>query len=496
MILRLHLGRWRCRNAVCERRIFTEPLSKVCAPYAQQTKRAGEIISAVGRALGGRPGQRLMRRLGIQVSADTLIRQVKRAARLPALPQLIRVLGVDDWAWCKGQTFGTILVDLERRQVVDLLPTRSADSLGEWLAQHPEVTTVSRDRQGVYAEGARRGAPEAVQVADSFHLVLNLTQAVERELAVNRRQLRIVSPSAPELPSSPTEEVKSQTNQIRVRSSIVMQQMEVARQRRQKLELFRTIKQMRAAGMKVSQIARQLGLCRRRIDKWIQLDELLERNRMQPRPGMPESFRDYLRQRWEAGCRHGRTLFAEIRKLGYGGCYSGLAKFLSPWRQPKAETRRAVCTFPGAPQLEATTLTASRQLSPQVAAGLLARMPAELTSRQAQIVDTLKRQCPGFAVMRKLVFGFRAILRGGKVTTLHRWMEQARKTGIHSLVRFVRTLKQDLSAVEAAVSEPWSNGPVEGQLNRLKMLKRQMYGRAGIELLRARLLPEPAFSGP
>jgi transposase len=95
--------------------------------------------------------------------------------------------------------------------------------------------------------------------------------------------------------------------------------------------------------------------------------------------------------------------------------------------------------------------------------------------------------------MRKLVFGFRAILRGGKVTTLHRWMEQARKTGIHSLVRFVRTLKQDLSAVEAAVSEPWSNGPVEGQLNRLKMLKRQMYGRAGIEPLRARLIPEPAF---
>ena len=191
-----------------------------------------------------------------------------------------------------------------------------------------------------------------------------------------------------------------------------------------------------------------------------------------------------------------RTLLAEIRKLGYVGCYSGLAKFLSPWRQPKAETRRTVSAFPDAPQLETTTLTGSRQLSPQVAAALLSKARAELTSEQAQIVDTLKRQCPGFAVMRKLVFSFRAILRGGKVTTLHRWMEEARKTGIHSLVRFVRTLKQDLSAVEAAVSEPWSNGPVEGQLNRLKMLKRQMYGRAGIELLRARLLPEPAFSCP
>jgi len=315
--------------AGCERRIFTERPFNVCVPHARQTKRSDEIIAVVGRALGGRPGQRLMGRLGMPLSADTLIRRVKGAARWSALPRVIRVLGVDDWAWCKGQNFGTILVDLERSQVVDLLPTRSADSFGEWLAQHPEVTTVSRDRQGVYAEGARRGAPEAVQVADRFHLVLNLTQAVERELAVNRRHLRIASPSAPALPLSPTtEEVKIQTEQVQVRSSIVLQQMEVARQRRQhKLELFRMIKQMRAAGMKVSQIARQLGLCRRRIDKWIQLDELPERSRMQPRSGMPESFRDYLRQRWEAGCRHDRTLLAEIPKLGYVGCYSGLNSF-------------------------------------------------------------------------------------------------------------------------------------------------------------------------
>ena len=128
----------------------------------------------------------------------------------------------------------------------------------------------------------------------------------------------------------------------------------------------------------------------------------------------------------------GRALFAEIRKLGYKGCYSGLAKFLSPWRQSKAETRRAISGFPDAPQLQVTTSRGLTQLSPQVAAALLSKARAELTSQQALIVDTLKRQCPGFAVMRKLVFGFRAILRGGKVTTLHRWMEEARKTGIQS----------------------------------------------------------------
>ena len=134
---------------------------------------------------------------------------------------------------------------------------------------------------------------------------------------------------------------------------------------------------------------------------------------MQPRPGMPESFRDYLHQRWEAGCRHGRTLFAEIRKLGYVGCYSGLAKFISTWREAKAENCRSIPAFPATSQLEPAIWRGSRQLSPQVAAALLSKARGELTSQQAQIVDTLKRQCPGFAVMRKLVFSFRAILRGG-----------------------------------------------------------------------------------
>jgi transposase len=133
----------------------------------------------------------------------------------------------------------------------------------------------------------------------------------------------------------------------------------------------------------------------------------------------------------------------------------------------------------------------ARQLSPQVAAALLNKPRPDLTTRQAEIVDALKEQCPGFAVMRKLSFGFRAILSRGKVTTLHGWLEKARRTGIHALERFIRTVKQDLKAVESAVTERWSNGPVEGQINRLKALKRQMYGRAGVDLLRARVLPLP-----
>ena len=181
-----------------------------------------------------------------------------------------------------------------------------------------------------------------------------------------------------------------------------------------------------------------------------------------------------------------------MRDLGYIGCFSRLAALLSPWRQPLTETPGLL---PEAPFVAETITAPGRRVSPQVAAALLGKIGSELTVRQQEIVDRLKKHCPGYAVMRNLVLGFRTILRAGKLATLHEWMERALKTGIHPLQRFVRTLKQDIGAVEAAVTERWSNGPVEGHINRLKTIKRQMYGRAGIELLRARLLPEPGSVG-
>lgn len=204
-----------------------------------------------------------------------------------------------------------------------------------------------------------------------------------------------------------------------------------------------------------------------------------------------ESFREYLREPWEQGCHHGRQLFAEIRQLGYVGCYSRLARVLAPWRQAEPESK--VTTTQQLLDAPVTSPPTTRQISPQVAAALLDMLRPELSVRQAEIVDILKDQCPGFAVMRQLSFGFRSILCRGKVTTLHRWLEEAGKTGIHSLERFVRTIRQDLVAVESAVTERWSNGQAEGQINRLKALKRQMYGRPGVEFLRARVLLLPVL---
>jgi Transposase len=187
---------------------------------------------------------------------------------------------------------------------------------------------------------------------------------------------------------------------------------------------------------------------------------------------------------------------AEIQMLGYVGCYSGLAKLLAPWREPTSATRDTPIASDAAIHIGNVSASDApipavpvRHISPQIAAALLSQPRPLLSERQAETVDVLEQQCPGFTLMRRLVLSFRAILRHGKVATLRRWMMRAHASNIHALQRFVRKLRQDLGAVEGAVSEHWSNGPVEGHINRLKTLRRQMYGRAGVELLRARILP-------
>ena len=176
------VGRFRCQNASCPRKIFCERLPRVARAYGRQTERATEIVSLVGYVAGGLPGQRLLQRLSIATSDDTVLHRIRqRPGQEPSvLP--IRNLGVDDWAWRKRQDYGTILVDLDLHRVVDLLPDRAAESFSEWLRQHPEIVTVSRDRCGIYAEGAALGAPQSQQIADRFHLVLNLSATMERVL--------------------------------------------------------------------------------------------------------------------------------------------------------------------------------------------------------------------------------------------------------------------------------------------------------------------------
>jgi hypothetical protein len=182
VIINVRLARWRCRNQRCDRRIFTERLSGLAAPFARRTARLAGIVRLLGHSADGRPSERLMRRFGMPVSDTTILRSLKEHARVRSGNGAVHVAGIDDWAWRKGANYGTIIVDLERRQVVDLLADRSAATAASWFKDHPEVQVVSRDRAGLYADAARQGAPQARQVADRFHLLQNFRETVERQL--------------------------------------------------------------------------------------------------------------------------------------------------------------------------------------------------------------------------------------------------------------------------------------------------------------------------
>jgi transposase len=489
--LQLRLSRWRCRNRECEQAIFRERLGEVVAPWARRTSRVEEVLLLVGHRTGGRAAEFLLKRLAMAVSDDTILRRIKRRARAATHgEQRLRVVGVDDGAWKKGQTYGTILVDLERRTVADLLPQRSADQLAEWLKQHPEVEVITRDRFGLYAGGARRGAPQARQVADRFHLLLNLREAVEKELARQRRRLAL--PPVEEEDQSVTKTVPVPASCSRANPEVQTHKRQLVAERwRAKKELFARVRALHLSGRSASSIVRATGVGRRRVDKWIRCIELPTRDEMEPKPTSPRFFAAHLRRRWAEGCHQGPRLLTEIRALGYRGCYSSLAKFLARWRdhEPELKPKSRPPASVSLRQQAGVHPTVSGHISPLVAAALLSKPRPLLTGWQAAKVEALKKACPDFARMRSLVLSFRGILQSGKAATLARWMKKAVASGIYGMKRFVRKLNHDLAAVKNALRESWSNGPVEGHINRLKTLKRQMYGRAGFELLRARLLP-------
>lgn len=469
------VGRFRCRNDACPRKIFCERLPWVAPAYGRQTARASEIVRLIGYVAGGLPGQRLLARLAIATSDDTVLRRVRQAPEVRGtIP--VRNLGVDDWAWLKGREFGTILVNLDLRRVVDLLPDRAAESFSSWLLQHPEIVTISRDRGGLYAEGASSGAPQAQQVADRFHLVMNLSAMVERVLEERSRQL-VLPPVQDFKPSVETASEKTKpSGAVRLTSS---------QQRRQRrLDKYEQVMSLFRAGHSQAEIGRQLHMERKTVRRWLRRGDFPERKPPSRRPPKVSEFADYLQQRWNEGCHNASRLYQEISGKGYAGKRAMVARFVAGWRTTG----------------KAASAVAPERVAPRHAAILVTRPADKLSDEQRQLLDRIAAQCPEVIPLRKLALDFREALKAGESTQLRQWINNAKRTAFGQVVRFAYGLQKDISAVTAAVDTDWSNGQVEGQVNRLKAIKRQMYGRAGFELLRARVLPYSpaaiAVSGP
>ena len=317
----LLLSRWRCARRECARRTFTDRLPTVAAPYARRTRRVGEIVGLLGHSTGGRPGERLMERLGMPVSDDTILRQLKRDAAGAQRNSEIRVVGIDDWSWRRATSYGTIVVDLERRSVIDILDDRSVESAAKWLRDHPSIEVVSRDRCGLYAQAIREGAPQAQQVADRFHLVQNLRSAIEEQMSLSGRATgrAILSEDAI---------VDAATHRRRARLA--------HRQSRQ--EIFDALHALRQEGLSYSEIARRTGYERRSVTKWLKFEAPPNRRRAALNRTSPWYFEAFLAQCWNDGNRRGRHLFHDVKQHGYTGSFANLERLLGAWR--RAERRQ------------------------------------------------------------------------------------------------------------------------------------------------------------
>ncbi len=346
--LAMAVHRFFCDSSYCEAKTFTERIPAFIQHYARRTNRLATRQQSVAVEAGGAIGQRVLTILDMPVNSDTLIRFIRNAPEPDmATP---RVVGVDEWAKCKGQSYGTILVDLEAHRPVDLLPDKSAESFAAWLKEHPGVEIISRDRGKEYIKGATDGAPDAIQVADRWHLLKNLRDALKRMLEPRRACLKAAA-------DKPDQDVAKQQNvmeqQLKNKEpkrtpeepsevSTATQKLTKAEKRdlerrTRRQERYETVKELYQCGLSKSEIGRRLGLDFRTVAKYIKADECPIHAGRRKRPGKLSPYMDYMTKRWDEGCHNATRIWREIRKLGFNGS----RRIVSEWATKKRKSMQS-----------------------------------------------------------------------------------------------------------------------------------------------------------
>ena len=330
VLWQLQVRKFFCSNPDCQRQIFTERLTDIVAPWARKTSRMAQRQTLMAMALGGLAGARSPQALGYTTSRHTLLRLV---ARLPKeRVKTPTVLGVDDWAYRQGRNYGTILVNLETHQPITLLADRESETLTKWLKAHPGVKVISRDRSKAYEKGARLGAPQAIQVADRFHLLKNLAEALEQVFNDHSPEQLAVEKS---LSTSP---VISQQGSEAVRvlnPASPPERVSRAQQRRsRRLAIYEQVIKLRQEGWSAKAIAVKLGIGKTTVFRYLGASQFPERKGRSDRGrSLIDPYKDYFLERWNAGCHEGKQLFQELQKIGYRGSYATVARYAKRLRE-------------------------------------------------------------------------------------------------------------------------------------------------------------------
>jgi transposase len=485
VVLPLGVRKLFCANGRCPRRIFTERLPGVVVPWARRPQRLAQWLAHLAVALGGAAGAQLSRGLGMAVSRRTLLRLLRRLP-VPSLATPM-VLGVDDVAMRKRQTSGTVLIDLERHQPVALLPDRTADTLAPWLQEHPGVEVIARDRSKAYADGAHQGAPVATQVADRFPLLQNLADTLDQVFTMHSPTLDAVNAALRRQPVALMDGTVAVPETSPDPPSPTQQHAAQRQARRQ--TAYEQVWAVHRQGWTVPAIARHRGISPRTVQRDLQAATFLGRQRRRDRGrSLLNPYKAALLERWNAGCHTAARLFRELKGRGYTGSYALVAAYARRVRQAQGLApghRRARQPLP------VVVESPYQPLTPRRATWLVLRHAETRTATEAQQLAQLYAQPGEVAEAIDLAQDFVQLVRQRQPEPLDPWLERAAKSTLEALQRFAKGLCEDYAAVKAGVTLPWSTGPVEGHINRLKMLKRQMFGRARLDLLSRRFVLVP-----
>jgi transposase len=448
LALVLQARRFRCEAAQCARRIFTERFEdNVLKPWSRRTARLDEIVYCLALALGGRPAASFARRLSMPISNDTLLRVVRRRGS-PNFPPP-SVIGIDDWAWRRNQRYGTLICDLERRKTIALLPDREPATAQAWLAAQPQIGVIARDRGGGYGMAAQKALPNAVQVADRWHLMENSSQAFLDAVRKSMRDIRAAVGAATINPELLTWAEKLQYEGF---------------QRRE--ETNAAILAMSKEGATIKQIARRAGYSRGLVRKVLrgQRSDIFR-----IRSSSLEAWLPWLDEQWAAGRRNGSELWRALKSRGFRGCL----RVVSEWSGRRRRSEK----------MDASAL--GRAPSARTVARLMTIGRDQLSKAETVTVAAIESGVESLVQAREAVAAFQTMIRQKALAELGPWIERAKTTLVAS---FANGVTKDIAAVSAAISSGWSNGQTEGQICKLKLVKRQMYGRGKLDLLQARVI--------
>lgn len=472
----LKVRRFRCRNLECQRKTFVERFPGWLAIHARRTERLTQRLRAVAFEVGGEAGKRIVRYFHIVTSGDTLIRIIRRTPCASVDP--LQRIGIDDWALKKGRDYGTLIVDLDTHRVVDVLLERTAPVVRDWLQQRPQIQLITRDRSTEYAHGIQIGAPQATTVADRWHLLLNLRQMLQRWLTTLRPQLE-------RLPVSPEVLLLLTARRGAFRRTQAEESAQQARQKQREVR-YTAIQRLRQEGYKITQIACLLHLHPQTVRNNFYATSCPQVKHVQ-RKSILDPFLSYLEQRHAEGCENALMLWREIRQQGYPGTERQVLRWLHMRRtQPAPSTpHRHQETLPTSQPIQRMHLPSVNEM-----AWILVQAPEQQSDRQHLLLQHFLQHQDVEPIYR-LAQQFVQMVKQRLVAQLDPWLAAMATTSVVSFRHFALGIQGDYAAVRAALELTWSNGQTEGQVNRLKFIKRQMYGRANLDLLRLRVLYRP-----